>query len=787
MAGEDKKPLKHMKFKWFSVFDADSLSGEQIRILYDKKKADVGENIHLNIQKLEQIKEKKSNEQKELTSQKTDLGHDPQSFYSKMQNYKNRDLAYLEARIKDKTSSAYTEKVAEIEAKYSYALDKDLLDTNQGAYVNKVMDAIEAIETQNNKEVQTEEIRLKAENNKYASQQKGIDEQKVLLAKNPELYAKLYEVKQGSQTSDDPARNPQISIKADAKGQPCLSVILQDARFPGGFIISEGRINFSSDSIDQMTLENMRYILDYLDRRGIRGIELPDGIDKKIEELYTQGQAANQAAEDALWNSYNKDENDLGNSEKGDENPSSGRADKVAKPQAVNEASDEVPSASGQAGSASGQGDANSPENHTDTTLATKKVDFNKTVDLIDDWVFGSGGLNKEEGWSAFHRCKWRGGWDCWAIYDQGNFNNEDLDGKVDKDGYMKTKYAFKIYARVTKDKQGNESLELRYAMPNGKKITDGYAKGLMRMLKKSGCTHVNFPDGLMEEDEGTFRIACASNGLVPLMNNLSESKIKKMLDEAESKLGEKELLEYKLKLAKHMRKCIKDSGEDLDEHKNRSIIVNLECEYEYKPFRNTYEVGDGLRSHLEHLIRDNERNREDGAVKIVAGAETVYKIFNIYQECKDAEVGEMLKANLNETQITAFEQNIQKLIAEGKLKGYNPQKLMRDMKSVEMGALFDAMLAQSEVEVREDLHEAYERNYNSSGRKEPDSQILSRIVSDASAHLRSVSGLLEDNNCRKIYCPQLGGRYDFAKEKEDFPDKGNNRGRHDHDDDHEF
>lgn len=59
--------------------------------------------------------------------------------------------------------------------------------------------------------------------------------------------------------------------------------------------------------------------------------------------------------------------------------------------------------------------------------------------------------------------------------------------------------------------------------------------------------THVNFPDGLPEEDEGTFRIAAASNGLVPLFKNLSESKVKKMLEEAESKLSAKELVEYKL------------------------------------------------------------------------------------------------------------------------------------------------------------------------------------------------------------------------------------------------
>ena len=51
------------------------------------------------------------------------------------------------------------------------------------------------------------------------------------------------------------------------------------------------------------------------------------------------------------------------------------------------------------------------------------------------------------------------------------------LDGKVDKDGYMKVKYAFKLYSRMKKDDQGNPRLEVRYAMPNGKKISDDYPK----------------------------------------------------------------------------------------------------------------------------------------------------------------------------------------------------------------------------------------------------------------------------------------------------------------------
>lgn len=93
--------------------------------------------------------------------------------------------------------------------------------------------------------------------------------------------------------------------------------------------------------------------------------------------------------------------------------------------------------------------------------------------------------------------------------------------------------------------------------------------------------THVNFPDGLPEEDEGTFRIAAASNGLVPLFKNLSESKVKKMLEEAESKLSGAEFLTYKKKLADWMQECaMEDCAKDGKDFPNirmqRSLIICL-------------------------------------------------------------------------------------------------------------------------------------------------------------------------------------------------------------------
>lgn len=542
---EERRPLRHLKFREFENVSGD-LTADEIRRLYANKMTELRDNARGNSQALENLKKDKEEEKKELDEQKSDLGKDPRTFYVKMKERYDSEMSALAAEYPDQSDPEYSRRADLIKARFAHVLDKELLDTNQNAYVNKVMDAVERSEAKISNDLRVAETKTNAENNKLAASAKMLNDQQKLLEANPDLYAKLYNIKQRSATHDDPRKDPQTMIAADKKGQPCLAVIMADARFPAGFIVSDGKINFSQDNIDKMTVEMMRQIIDYLDRRGIHGIELPDGIDEKLAAAYNEADGANRETENAVR--INEQE-----TPEAEEAP--------IRPLPENDGREEIP-ASGYTNQ-----DARDFANEfggNETVMAAQTVDYGKLVSNIDDWVFGVGGMNKQKNWTGFKSYKFKGGWDCWAVYDQGNFKNDELDGKVDKDGYMKVKYAFKIYSRVKKDDKGNDRLEIRYAMPGGKKITDGYAKGVMRMLKKCGMTHVNFPDGLPEEDEGTFRIAAASNGLVPLFKNLSESKVKKMLEEAESKLSAKELVEYKLKLANWMEECaLEDCAKD--------------------------------------------------------------------------------------------------------------------------------------------------------------------------------------------------------------------------------
>lgn len=163
---------------------------------------------------------------------------------------------------------------------------------------------------------------------------------------------------------------------------------MADARFPAGFIVSDGKINFSQDNIDKMTVEMMRQIIDYLDRRGIHGIELPDGIDEKLAAAYNEADGANREAEDAAR--INEQE-----TPEAEEAP--------IRPLPENDGREEIP--------ASGYTNQDARDfadefGGNETVMAAQTVDYGKLVSNIDDWVFGVGGMNKQKNWTGFKNIK---------------------------------------------------------------------------------------------------------------------------------------------------------------------------------------------------------------------------------------------------------------------------------------------------------------------------------------------------------------------------------------------
>lgn len=768
---EERRPLRHLKFREFENVSGD-LTADEIRRLYANKMTELRDNARGNSQALENLKKDKEEEKKELDEQKSDLGKDPRTFYVKMKERYDSEMSALAAEYPDQSDPEYSRRADLIKARFAHVLDKELLDTNQNAYVNKVMDAVERSEAKISNDLRVAETKTNAENNKLAASAKMLNDQQKLLEANPDLYAKLYNIKQRSATHDDPRKDPQTMIAADKKGQPCLAVIMADARFPAGFIVSDGKINFSQDNIDKMTVEMMRQIIDYLDRRGIHGIELPDGIDEKLAAAYNEADGANRETENAA------------------------RINEQETPEEANAPLHPMPPADNREGVPASDytnqdaRDFSNDFGRSETVIAAQNVDYSKAYKNIDDWVFGAGGMNKQKNWTGFKSYKFKGGWDCWTIYDQGNFKNEELDGKVDKDGYMKVKYAFKIYARVKKDDKGNDRLEIRYAMPNNKKITDDYAEGLAGQMKKAGVTHVNFPDGLPETDGGAFRIGCAKNGLVPMLKNLDDTKVKKMLEAAETRLKPKELLAYKLKLATWMENCaIEDcakNGQSFDEHHNASVINNLKAEYEYAPFRDMYEKGGGIRKVLENTVKANEENDKDGLIKIVGASNAAKDLFEVYKTHSEKSAEEVIVALAEKFQHIDNSVNPQKIkqdflrnmAKDEKLSGkaFDFGKSFRSMTPNEVGALMTAMLPQEEKIAQKKLEDKFRRSIeitNSGGVGDKESTITSDMRRMARDNISNIDSELKDVGIKGIYSVPMGyAEYDYSELREKYPKK---------------
>lgn len=238
---EERRPLRHLKFREFENVSGD-LTADEIRRLYANKMTELRDNARGNSQALENLKKDKEEEKKELDEQKTDLGKDPRTFYIKMKERYDSEMSALAAEYPDQSDPEYSRRADLIKARFAHVLDKELLDTNQNAYVNKVMDAVERSEAKISNDLRVAETKTNAENNKLAASAKMLNDQQKLLEANPDLYARLYNIKQRSATHDDPRKDPQTMIAADKKGSPAWRLLWRTRAFRPGLSSATARL-----------------------------------------------------------------------------------------------------------------------------------------------------------------------------------------------------------------------------------------------------------------------------------------------------------------------------------------------------------------------------------------------------------------------------------------------------------------------------------------------------------------------------------------------------------------
>lgn len=82
------------------------------------------------------------------------------------------EMSALAAEYPDQSDPEYSRRADLIKARFAHVLDKELLDSNQNAYVNKVMDAVERSEAKISNDLRVAETKTNAENNKLPLRQK---------------------------------------------------------------------------------------------------------------------------------------------------------------------------------------------------------------------------------------------------------------------------------------------------------------------------------------------------------------------------------------------------------------------------------------------------------------------------------------------------------------------------------------------------------------------------------------------------------------------------------------
>ncbi len=679
-----------------------------------------------------------------------------------------RSFTYSTAHV---GSSYSPEKVGNILSNREEEIKKELEAIN--AHLNEVMENGEDAKA------------IVAEKNAVVQERNSCLKQKEMYNENPQLYSNLYAIHQNSKKSEQDREEERTGVKAKepdtqtmiargGNGEMCLAVKMQMEGSPFSFALRDGKVTFPDSEVSP---DQMKMIMDFLWRRGIRDFELPKGaeVEPKIADSFNK-------AKEKFDEEMKEPENDSvqGLASDGDENtPELTDEEAMLSPAErwarENRGADnsEVPAGAegmaegsnvsgGNEGNSGGSpsGGSQSSENETENKSPSKKECMKKAEAHIEKMLVE--GLHKKSEYSYFKRPgSWllgHGGWTVYSCYPKGNENNLKLDGKRDKDGNVNSTYEFRLYVRPSKNGKG---VDVGYAMPNGKQVSEDVADEVIAIQKAQGHSHVslkNIPNG----DLGAFRKACGRALVVPVGIGLDRRKVRQMMKEAEERGSDEEILKYGYELALQMeRNALKKSnGEKSLAETNESdaaYAAELKAAYEFTPFRKKYE--DIMRKGLEAEIKDGK------AENVIAAARAVSTVYDLYENgnlgMAVEEIGKNLanieKENIDPGKIRAIKEfyNAAKATIEQNPEAGN--KPMRDLNSQQMEILYNAVSIGGREQARKDLDDAlYDNSRLEPGERENPKAIVRRMVSDARDEVSEVSNKLEEKGVKKLTIPSF-------------------------------
>ncbi len=561
---------------------------------------------------------------------------------------------------------------------------------------------------------------------------------------NPELYTKLYTIQQQAKAEDSGEAKDGTSsmiIQSD-KGELGLAIQKQMEGSPVFFAIRDGKITFPDRPIAE---DQMKELLHFLYMRGIKDFELPPNIDPNLKETFEKAQAA-RAEEEA-----NRPNPDPRPYEEQREEP---RAENTI------DGEDEIPGVAADATQDHwlDNSDELAPEKAKDKDK--KKEGYSKAIEDMHKWLQKGKGKVKGESYFVTERGSIKDfvtlrGWTVFSVYPNRNKDNYKLDGKRDKNGNINETYSYRIMIKP----DGKGGIKVGYAMPKGGKVTDEVADKVVGLQKSQGKKYIRFPVGLGEDDTSTFRAACARAGVIPRGISINEHHAKKMIDAASGTLGDKDLEEFKYRLALQMEQ--NTNGDP--KARQATKIAELKGEYFFKPFKDNFD--DVLKPALQDAISGKE------ADKVIGASRAIQEIYGLYEQANQGNMGDMLRMMSPEDQ-QAF---VTKLQQSG--VAFDAEMSVRDMPKDYMKTMYDVLADKHSKAAVKEMEEEFARRRDAD--KDAKSYDVTKdMIDDESAKLRQMSENLEkDHYVPGLRVPYLGRpRHDYSNEQTNSRQQGNNR-----------
>lgn len=545
-----------------------------------------------------------------------------------------------------------------------------------------------------------DEAALNAEQTSYRQALDTAAHDMELLKKYPESFPYLYSVREHAKADDihgafrevlsDDAeivteagdvmpRDEMLELNYEIDGIP-FAVSAEPYDKPGEDEAQlKGRINFSSQAIDNLNAERLKQILAFCEQHGMSvydmDIPMKEGkvdLDEKLASLMQQVLEARRAQDAANLGADADDEN-------------------------LNHYQEITPETK-DLDVALAKGPKLKLKAKAPKTLNGIKNDL---LELIEK------DMKKTRGMTFFERTRNIGGLSTtvFSIYDKPDKDNEKKDGLKDKNGVYVPTYTYRLYV-AQNPKTGR--FVFGYSTPNGKKLDDAMAGDFIGVVKKSGATHVNFSN-LGNSDKGVWMIACAEKGLVPIGISINMAKAKAMVEAARKKLNHEEFVLFKKRLADQMI----ENSEKKNPGKARfgmekseyDFVQTMRSGYDFENFRSAYDAEGGLYTTVLSRIEEGGANAEKGAAITFGAMRTLRSVFDLYVKNQQSTFGEALAKSTGSNNKYALTK--EEVLALSQIPAGKP---MMELTTEDFMTIYRVLEPRQVKQAEEDILSAYRR-----------------------------------------------------------------------------